>query len=177
MAQRYWQNFKDLREAQGLSQEVVAQRLGLTRQGNLPTRELHDQGVPKKATVERHAKALECQPEDLMKGVELPHDKLRGAPASTPPSEDGGGSVQSPEAQILLRRIEREQAKLATLRTNLGQKVGEIIAQLADLTTLISRIPGGQAAVARRRGTKDAPHRRRHRGRTDRQRPPKAPPE
>lgn len=75
---RYWQNFRDLREAKGLSQEAVAQRLGITRQGNLSVREKRDQRVPKPQTIRRHAKALGCKPADLLRGVITEYDAMRG---------------------------------------------------------------------------------------------------
>lgn len=75
---RYWQNFRTLRLAKGLSQETVARRLGLTRQGNLAKLEKSAK-IPKPATITRHARALECSTADLLHDVVTDkYDVLRG---------------------------------------------------------------------------------------------------
>jgi len=55
----------------------VAKRLGISRQGNLPVRELRDYRVPRATTIIKHAKALGCEPWELLDGVETEYDKLR----------------------------------------------------------------------------------------------------
>lgn len=62
-----------------VTQEELAQRMGRARQGNLPQR-LRSANVPRPETIVRDARALDCQPADLMDGIVLPHDPLRARP-------------------------------------------------------------------------------------------------
>lgn len=102
----YGANLKALRERQKLSQEEVARRLGITRQGNLPARE-RNPDVPRPETVLRHARAIECQSWELLDGLEFMYDQLR---QRTPPSslEDAIANVD--------QAVEREERQVATER-------------------------------------------------------------
>lgn len=75
---RYWENFRHIRQARGLSQETVARLLNITRGGNLSARELHETDVPKPANIRKHAEALGCTTADLLRDVVTEYDVLRG---------------------------------------------------------------------------------------------------
>lgn len=178
MPKRYWENFRDVREAKGLSQELVAERLGITRQGNLPTRELHDKRTPKPATIKRHAAALECQTWQLLDGVETVYDQLRRSSSADETVASGTPRYWEPtEAQKLLRQHAREQASVAATRAEIERKVVAILAELGRLSTVVDRLPGGQTPVARRGRSASPKHPRPHGRRPDRRRPPKTPTE
>lgn len=178
----YGENLKRLRGE--ISQEEIARRMGLTRQGNLSQYEL-DQRFPTPETVQQHATALGCQPWELLQGVETEYDRLRsGAPSDKNVKSAPGTSKQSrdeTQAQVLLRRCENEQARVAATRDQLGEKVGEIskyiTAQLGDLAAIVSRLPRRQAAMARGRGPGSPRNHKRRRRRDDQKRPPETPPD
>lgn len=70
------QNVRRIRETKGLTQEVLAQRLGLKRPAQMSIVESSQQ-LPKPATILRYAKALGCDPRLLMDDVETPYDRIR----------------------------------------------------------------------------------------------------
>jgi transcriptional regulator with XRE-family HTH domain len=174
----YGQNFKAQRERLGLTQEDIAERMGLTRQGNLSQYEKNLK-FPTPDLIEQHAKALECQPWELLEGVETAYDRLRsGAPAhktGTVESTEAPNRQRLTQEQLLLRRCERDKARVAATREALGRKVGEIAGHLGDLTAIINRLPWGQTPVARRERSEGPQARRRSRRRPDRKRPTKPP--
>jgi transcriptional regulator with XRE-family HTH domain len=73
---RFGENVKTIRERRGLSQEQVAERLGLKRQANLPRLENGNE-IPSPARILALAVALECEPGELLEDVETEYDKLR----------------------------------------------------------------------------------------------------
>lgn len=73
---KYGENLKRLRLLAKVSQETVAQRMGLKRQGNLPSYENGD-GVPEAETIRQHAAAIGCDPADLLRGVVTEFDRIR----------------------------------------------------------------------------------------------------
>lgn len=80
----YGQRFKAMRlgagwrpgKRQKFTQEAVAKRLAFKRAAPVSLIETSDT-VPKPVTIAEHAKALECQPWELLLGVPTDYDRLR----------------------------------------------------------------------------------------------------
>lgn len=106
----------------------------------------------------RLVKHLPCTLDELIIGVDPDYEAWLGTQADA----------------VLKQRAAREQAYLAATRDALSHKVGEITHQLGELTALISRLPGGQASMARGDESESPSHRKRRRGRSDRKRPPES---
>lgn len=66
-----------LRNRARLTQEEVARRLGHKRPAPVSLIERPNDKVPKAKTIVRYAKALECQPRELLEDVETEYDRLR----------------------------------------------------------------------------------------------------
>lgn len=76
----YGKNFARLRKRAGLSQEAVAAKLGYAndRNANVSSIETGNRrSLPRPKTVMRHAEILDCQPWELLDGVETEYDRLR----------------------------------------------------------------------------------------------------
>lgn len=72
----YGRNLRMQREIAKLTQEQIAKRLGISRQGNLPSIE-SGLDVPEPATVLRHAEAVGCAPSLLLRDVRTIYDRIR----------------------------------------------------------------------------------------------------
>lgn len=72
----YGENLRVQRRAAKLTQEQLAKKLELSRQGNLPTVE-RGKDVPEPTTVLRHAQAIGCLPSELLRGVRTLYDRIR----------------------------------------------------------------------------------------------------
>lgn len=183
----YGRNFARLRKRAGLNQEDVAALLGYkeNRNANVSSIEVGRRPLPRPPMIRRHAELLKAEPWELMQGVETEYDQLRsGAPRDRNVTAAPGTFVESREdtrAQLLLERCEDEQARVAATRKQLEKKIGEISKQIAaqfgDLAAVVSRLPRGQTAVARRRRSGGARNHQRDSRRHDRKRPPETPTE
>lgn len=84
----YGENLKRARErlsvrlGRKITQEEIAERRGNKRQGNLPAREKKPD-VPRPETIIRDARAFECEPWELLDGIEFSYDELRRQPGET----------------------------------------------------------------------------------------------
>lgn len=80
---RYGRNFRRLRDRAHLSQTDVAAALGYTnrKNANISSLENGKLPVPLPKMIRRHAKALNCEPNELLEGVRTPYDDLRHGPA------------------------------------------------------------------------------------------------
>lgn len=72
----YGERFREARKRARLNQEDVQGRLKLKRQGNVSAIETGER-VPEPKTIRRHARALECNPSDLLRDVETEYDRIR----------------------------------------------------------------------------------------------------
>jgi transcriptional regulator with XRE-family HTH domain len=72
----YGEKLRRAREAQGLSQEKLAKRMGLQRQANLPLYE-NDRKLPDATTIVRHAAGLKMKPSELLRDVIFVYDRIR----------------------------------------------------------------------------------------------------
>lgn len=81
------ENLKRLRIERRMSQEVLADRLGLKRQATVSAWET-GRRKPRPATVRRIAKALACEPADLFVGVKTDYDEVRGSAVPLAPAPE-----------------------------------------------------------------------------------------
>lgn len=72
----FGQNVKRIREAQRVTQEVLAARLGLKRSAQISLME-SSEALPKPDTIVRFAEALHVKPSLLLEDVETEYDRLR----------------------------------------------------------------------------------------------------
>jgi len=83
---RFGENVKRLRERLGITQEELARRMEYagSKNANISTLEKHSQRTPRPGTVRKFARALECEPWELLEEVETEYDVLRRKPATPP---------------------------------------------------------------------------------------------
>lgn len=170
--------FKTARQEAGLTQVEVAQALGVEQAA--VSKWERGRALPETRNLVQLAVLYRRTVDPLVKGISDEYDRLQRALSGDKSGTDGTKGTPSPvgnaKAQILLRRYEREQARVAATGEKLGRKVGEIGLQLGELASLLEQLPGGPNAVARRQRSKGPSHRRRRRRRDDSRRPPEAPP-
>jgi transcriptional regulator with XRE-family HTH domain len=94
------------------------------------------------------AKNIPCTMDELVIGIDPDYEAWLATQADS----------------VWKKRAAREAAYMAATREALAHKVGEIAGHLGELTAIISRLPGGQAPVARR-GESESPQDGRRRGR------------
>jgi transcriptional regulator with XRE-family HTH domain len=76
MPRTFGENLRRIRKSRRLTQEELAERLGL--KGTTPVSLWESRAaIPRPETVVRIAQALACQPSELLQGVETPYDRLR----------------------------------------------------------------------------------------------------
>lgn len=174
MMPTFGERFRELREARGLRQDTVAQRMKLKKPTPISLLEgPRKHIVPKPATIRRLAAALECQPWELLDGVVTEYDELRsGAPYDKNVTADQRVQAERAklsEAQILLRRREREEARMAASHPadRLAAVAANILEVGAELRTW--RPP----TVARRSGSDVSPRARQNSARSRRRSTPK----
>ena len=72
----FGQNLKRVREAKGVTQEVLARRLGLKRPAQISLVE-NSPALPRPETIVSYAAALKADPADLIEDVETGYDRIR----------------------------------------------------------------------------------------------------
>src|SRR5262245_51821287 len=72
----FGQNLKRLREEKGLTQEVLAERLGLKRSAQISLVE-SSPALPRPETIVIYAAALKIDPKALLQDVETDYDRIR----------------------------------------------------------------------------------------------------
>lgn len=70
------ENFRRLRKAKGVTQEQLYKALGFKRQANVSLLERSTK-LPKPRTIKKMARALGCEPWELLENVRTPYDELR----------------------------------------------------------------------------------------------------
>lgn len=152
------ENIARLRDARGLSQAAFGDLLRMRQ----PSVAKLEQGTnPELRTLLKVAKALAASIEDLIVGVDEDYDRsvTRDAKTGTAhPSRTGQPERADAAAQALLSgRVSPtiyESAHLAETRDAIERVAATVT---ADLTAIAERLPRGQATVARRPPSGDAP--------------------
>jgi transcriptional regulator with XRE-family HTH domain len=92
-------NLRDIRTATGLTQEILAARLGFKRTTAISLWE-RSATVPEPHTIEKLARALRCAPAALLRDVITPYDALRGKVVAVAEEDgattNGGASDERP---------------------------------------------------------------------------------
>jgi transcriptional regulator with XRE-family HTH domain len=95
VATTYGENLRKWRKKRGYTQEELAEKMGLERQGNLAQYE-NNKKFPTPDLIRQHAKALGCHTGDLLQDVDTPYDGLRkGLLTERKHSEKVGNPVPS----------------------------------------------------------------------------------
>lgn len=95
-------NLKRLRDRAGLTQEAVAEKMKLKRPTPISLWEGPRKGtVPKVSTIKRLAKAVACEPWELLDGVDTEYDKLRRRDLPDHNSK-GSSPAAKPQQRILI---------------------------------------------------------------------------
>ena len=121
MDKSFGENLKEARQRAGITQEVLADRLGFKGTTAISLWERIDAPVPEPKTIRKLAEAIGCGPAELLDGVVTPYDELRGATNSVATA----GQRLTPEQRRLLAAWDRLPASLRRAHLALLEVQGE----------------------------------------------------